>query len=265
MASTPVMDKSSTKVRSAKGIATMQASSATMEATDTTASHVLMRGPPNMATSPAKDNTSSSKQSSAKGVTINHHQQGGLPDMAATSSKDNSSSKQRRRAKGIKKEQAILANLEMEDTSSNEALINFGRLLNLYQSSPTPPLLTCPWSTCNFVTQGVGMKDGEPVGAEPSIAIQLLGLHVGHAHSETDPDFLSFLVLEKLLWGLPRPPPTITPDTHAAPGHQAGQQEGSMDKVGQQRKPVTIKSPSLPMEKEEGSARVSLHCHLCDL
>ena len=108
------------------------------------------------------------------------------------------------------------------------------------------------------------MKDGEPVGAEPHIAVQLLGLHVGHAHTEEDPEFLSFLVLEKLLWGLPRPPPTIPPDIHTAPGNQAGRQEGPMDKLEQQRKPVTTKSPSLPVEKEEGSARVSLQCHLCD-
>ena len=191
MATTPVKDKSSTKHRSAKG-------TATTEAMDTTASHVLNHGPLNMATASAKDN-SATKQSSAKGVTISHHEQRGLPNMASASPKNNSSSKQRRRAKEIKREQANLANLKMDDASSNKALINFGRLLNLYQSSPTPPLLTCPWSTCNFVTQGVGMKDGEPVGAEPSIAVQLLGLHVGHAHSETDPDFLSFLVLEKLL------------------------------------------------------------------
>ena len=154
MATTSLKDKSSYKHRSAKGITTMQA-------TDTTASHDLKRGPPNMATASAKDNNSSSKQSSAKGVTISDTlQQRGLPDMAASSAKDNSSSKQRR-AKGFKKEQACSANLEMEDAASSQTLVNFGRLLNLYQSSPTPPLLTCPWSTSSFVTQGVGIRDGE--------------------------------------------------------------------------------------------------------
>ena len=139
MATTSLKDKSSYKHRSAKGITTMQACSATVEATDTTASHDLKRGPPNMATASAKDNNSSSKQSSAKGVTISDTlQQRGLPDMAASSAKDNSSSKQRR-AKGFKKEQACSANLEMEDAASSQTLVNFGRLLNLYQSSPTPP------------------------------------------------------------------------------------------------------------------------------
>ena len=106
------------------------------------------------------------------------------------------------------------------------------------------------------------------MGAQPHIAIQLLELHVGHAHTEEDPEFLSFLVLEKLLCALPHEPPPRPPDAHTAPGHQAGQQEEPVDKVGpevgQLRNPVTIKSPSLPVEKEEGSARVSLHCHLCD-
>jgi hypothetical protein len=106
-----------------------------MEVTDTIASHVLNHAPLNMATASATDN-SATKQSSAKGVTISHHEQRGLPNMAATSSKDNSSSKQRRRVRGNKKEQASSANLEMEDISSNKALINFGRLLTLYQSSP---------------------------------------------------------------------------------------------------------------------------------
>ena len=198
MATTPVKDKSSTKLRSAKGIAAMQACTATMEATDNTASHVMKRGPPNLANTSAKDNTSSNKQSGAKGVTISHILQSGLPNMAAISSRDNSSSKQRR-AKGIKKEKASSATMEMEETSSNKALVNFGRLLTLYQSSPTPPLLPCPWSACNFVTQAAAMEDGKPVGAEPYIAIQLLELHVGHAHTEDDPEFLSFRVLQKLL------------------------------------------------------------------
>ena len=119
MATTPVKDKSSTKHRSAKG-------TATTEAMDTTASHVLNHGPLNMATASAKDN-SATKQSSAKGVTISHHEQRGLPNMASASPKNNSSSKQRRRAKEIKREQANLANLKMDDASSNKALINFGR------------------------------------------------------------------------------------------------------------------------------------------
>ena len=164
--------------------------------------------------------------------------------MASTSSRDNSSSKQRK-AKGIHNRQECSATLEMEDASSSQALLNFGRLLNLYQSSPTPPLLPCPWSTCKFVTQGVGEKDGIQVGAEPHIAIQLLELHVGHAHTEDDPEFLSFLVLEKLLWALPREPPHGPAGTHTAPGHQAGHKKGAVDKVGHQVESVTIISPNL--------------------
>ena len=131
MATTPVKDKSSTKHRSAKGIATT-------EATDTTASHVLKRDLPNLATTSAKDKTSSRKQSGAKGVTISHILQSGLPNMASTSSRDNSSSKQRK-AKGINKEKASPANTEKEDATRNKALLNFGRLLELYQFSPTQP------------------------------------------------------------------------------------------------------------------------------
>ena len=93
MAATSVKDNSSRKHRSARGIATMQA-------TDTTASHVLKCGPPKLAS--AKDNTSSSKQSSANGATISHPLQRGLPNMDATSSKDNSSSK-KRKAKGSRR------------------------------------------------------------------------------------------------------------------------------------------------------------------
>ena len=107
------------------------------------------------------------------------------------------------------------------------------------------------------------MEDGISVGAEPNIAIQLLRLHVGHAHSETDHEFLSFLLLEKMLWALPRPPPCRPSGTHTAPGNQAGQQEGDGVKVGQQNRPVTIESPSLPVEEKEVSVRISLHCHLC--
>jgi hypothetical protein len=263
MATTSVRNESYTKHRSDKGIATILACSATMEGTDTTtARHVLKRGLPNQATTSAKDNTSSNKQSGAKGVTISHILQSGLPNMAAISSRDNSSSKQRR-AKGIKKEKASSATMEMEETSSNKALVNFGRLLTLYQSSPTPPLLPCPWSACNFVTQAAAMEDGKPVGAEPYIAIQLLELHVGHAHTEDDPEFLSFRVLQKLLLALPREPPHGPAGPHTATGHQAGHQEGAVDEVVQQVESVPIISPNLAEEKQEEASKISLLCQLC--
>ena len=56
---------------------------------------------------------------------------------------------------------------------------------------------------------------------------------------------------------------SCAPSTHAAPGNQAGQQEGAGVKVGQQSKPVTIEPPSLSVENKEGSVGISLHCHLC--
>ena len=84
-----------------------------------------------------------------------------------TCSKDASSRKQRG-AKGTKEELASSATMGAKDALSNKALLNFGHLLNLYQSSPTPPLLTCTWPTCNFVTQAVGMEEGKPVEAEPT-------------------------------------------------------------------------------------------------
>ena len=113
MATTSVKNRSYNKLRSATGITTMKACS-------------------------AKDSTSSSEQIGAKGVTISHTLQSGLPKMAATSYRDNSSRKQRK-TKGIKKEKASPANTEKEDATRNKALLNFGRLLELYQSSPTPP------------------------------------------------------------------------------------------------------------------------------
>ena len=176
-----------------------------------------------------------------------------------TRSRETSSSKQRR-AKGNKKEQASSATTGVKDALSNRALLNFGHLLNLYQSSPTPPLLTCTWPTCNFVTQAVGMEEGKPVGAEPAIAIQLLRLHVEYDHSKTDLEFLPFLLLEKMLHALPRPPPSRPLSTHTAPGTKPGLQEGAGVKVGQQGKSVTSKSTSL---EKEGSTGISLHCQQC--
>ena len=179
------------------------------EATDTTTSYTLQRDPSTLATTPVTD------MSTTKDVTISQDQQLGLPTPNTTpyttSSKDNSSNQQRR-ARGMKGQTSSTTE-EMEDTASSKTLLNFGRLLNLYQSSPTPPLLTCPWSRCTFMTQGVGVEEGRPVGAEPDIAIQLLRLHVEYDHSETDPEFLSFLLLEKILYALPRPPPSIPPPT----------------------------------------------------
>ena len=73
------------------------------------------------------------------------------------------------------------------------------------------------------------------MGAEPHIAIQQLGLTVGHAQTESDPEFRSFLLLEKLLWALPGRPPPETANTLTAPGHQAGkQQQGVVNKARQQ-------------------------------
>ena len=180
-----------------------------------------------------------------------------------TRSEDDSSSSKQRRAKGNKEVHASSANMVVNDALSDKALLNFGHLLNLYQSSPTPPLLTCTWPTCNFVTQAVGMEEGKPVGAEPAIAIQLLRLHVEYDHSKTDLEFLPFLLLEKMLHALPRPPPSRPLSTHTAPGTKVWQQEGADAKVGQQSRPDTNKSTSLSVEKE-GSGRVSLHCQLCE-
>ena len=78
------------------------------------------------------------------------------------------------------------------------------------------------------------MKDGKPVGAEPDIAVQLLSLHVAYAHSETDLEFLSFLLLEKMLCALPRPTPTRLTGTHTAPSNQPWQHVGARVEVEKQ-------------------------------
>ena len=245
----PVLAATSTQ-RRARGMEE-QTSSTTVDTLDTT---------PALAISSDED-TSHSVQSAAKGV---HTRQTLHPGLSTTalSPKDSSSSKERG-AKRTKKVEVAPDSMETEDTSSKETLLNFGRLLNLYQSSPTPPLLPCPWSTCPYVTEAVEMKDGKPVGAEPDIAIQLLSLHVAYAHSETDLEFLSFLLLEKMLCALPRPTLTRPTSTHTAPSNQPGQQEGARVKVEKQSKPVIIKSSGLSVEKE-GSAGISLRCHQCE-
>ena len=57
-----------------------------------------------------------------------------------------------------------------------------------------------------------------------SLAIKILESHV----DKTDTDFPAFLLLKKLLLGLPP-----TPVTHTAPAHRAKQQEGPLDDVRQ--------------------------------
>ena len=237
---------------------------AVMEGMDTRPSHATMCDLPTLSTIDNNPAATSSKDTCSKDIcskdTCSEDTRSKDTCSSNTCAKDNSSRKQRR-ARGMQKGLISPTTMEMEDADS-KTLLNFGHLLNLYQSSPTSPLLTCPWSTCTFVTQGVGIEEGRPVGAEPYIAIQLLRFHVEYEHAETDLEFLSFLLLEKLLCALPRLPPSIQPSPHTAPGTITGQQEGAKVKVGQQSKTVTTKSTNLSVEKE-GKGGISLHCQHC--
>ena len=117
----------------------------------------------------------------------------------------------------------------MEQATNIQAtLLKTGRLLNLYQSSPTPPPLPCPWSSCSYVVTGGGKGFGQTVGAEPDLAVKILE---GHMDS-----------------------------THTAPARQAKQQEGPLDDVKQQEKPVNMQPTNQPVK----TTKVSLHCQLCE-
>jgi hypothetical protein len=78
---------------------------------------------------------------------------------------------------------------------------DFGHLLHLYRTSSDPPPLPCPWSTCDFVTQEMGMKDGKPVGSGPHIDIRLLELHVEYhgVHSRSDLAYMTFTILKNMI------------------------------------------------------------------
>jgi hypothetical protein len=154
---------------------------------------------------------------------------------------------------------------------------DFGHLLHLYRTSSDPPPLPCPWSTCDFVTQVMGMKDGKQVGAGPHIDIQLLELHVENhgVHSRSDLAYMTFTILKNMIQSLPSKPAlvadnarvqdTSSPDTQdtgvlrlspasthtVVHNHRVGQQEGAVDKMVQMQEGLTY------------TTKVSLKCHQC--
>ena len=175
------------------------------------------------------------------------------PDLAATLPRDNIQNMQGKAKRNDTREDCSAM---MEQATNTQAtLLKIGRLLNLYQSSPTPPPLPCPWSSCSYVVTGGGKGFGQTVGAEPDLAVKILEGHMDSTHSETDTDFPAFLLLKKLLLGLSK-----TPVTHTAPARQAKQQEGPLDDVKQQEKPVNMQPTNQPVK----TTKVSLHCQLCE-
>ena len=82
--------------------------------------------------------------------------------------------------------------------SSTDSVHNVVPQFKTLGDSPDGAIHDVRWASgrLSTLTQALSMREGQPVGAEPHIAIQFLELHVDHVHSMTDPDYPSFLLLK---------------------------------------------------------------------